>query len=98
MAQTLNFGKAVSDNGFGMFRIFLQYKVEAQGKYYIVISKWYPSTKPCCHCGNTNPDIQLGQMEWVCPHCGVVIDRDLNAAINIRNEGLRVFYEERVPA
>lgn len=98
MAQTLNFGKAVSDNGFGMFRIFLQYKLEAQGKYYIVISKWYPSTKTCCHCGNKNPDIQLGQMEWVCPHCGVVIDRDLNAAINIRNEGLRAFYEERVPA
>lgn len=98
MAQTLHFGKAVSDNGFGMFRTFLQYKLAEQGKYYIVIDKWYPSTKTCRHCGSKNPDIQLGQMEWVCPHCGAVIDRDLNAAINIRNEGLRTFYEERISA
>ena len=98
MAQTLHFGKAVSDNGFGMFRTFLQYKLAEQGKYYIVIDKWYPSTKTCRHCGSKNPDVQLGQMEWVCPHCGAVIDRDLNAAINIRNEGLRTFYEERISA
>ena len=98
MAQTLNFGKAVSDNGFGMFRTFLQYKLTEQGKYYIVIDKWYPSTKTCRHCESKNPDVQLGQMEWVCPHCGAVIDRDLNAAINIRNEGLRAFYAERIPA
>ena len=98
MAQTLKFGKAVSDNGFGMFRTFLQYKLAEQGKYYIVIDKWYPSTKTCRHCGSKNPDVQLGQMEWVCPHCGAVIDRDLNAAINIRNEGLRTFYAERIPA
>lgn len=98
MAQTLKFGKAVSDNGFGMFRTFLQYKLAEQGKYYIVIDKWYPSTKTCWHCGSKNPDVQLGQMEWVCPHCGAVIDRDLNAAINIRNEGLRTFYAERIPA
>lgn len=49
MAQSLHFGKAVSDNGFGMFRVFLQYKLEAQGKAFVKIDKWYPSTKTCHH-------------------------------------------------
>ena len=92
MAQTLNFGKAVGDNGFGMFRNFLRYKLEEQGKYYIVIDKWFPSSKTCRHCGNINHELQLGQMEWICPNCGENIDRDVNAAINIRDEGLRMFY------
>lgn len=94
MAQSLHFGKAVSDNGFGMFRNFLKYKLEEQGKHYIVIDKWYPSTKTCCHCGNVNPDVALGQKKWICPHCGVSIDRDHNAAINIRDEGIRQFHRE----
>lgn len=98
MAQTLRFGKAVSDNGFGMFRTFLQYKLAEQGKYYIIVDKWYPSTKTCRHCGHKNPDVQLGQMGWVCPHCGAVIDRDIDAAINIRTEGLRIFYAGRISA
>ena len=94
MAQSLHFGKAVSDNGFGMFRNFLKYKLEEQGKHYIVIDKWYPSTKTCRHCGHVNPDVALGQKEWICPYCGVSIDRDHNAAINIRDEGIRQFYRE----
>lgn len=98
MAQSLHFGKAVADNGFGMFRTFLQYKLQEQGKYYIVVDKWFPSSKTCRHCGNRKPDLQLGEMTWVCPCCGVVIDRDLNAAINIRDEGLRIFYAERASA
>ena len=46
MAQSLHFGKATSDNGFGIFRNFLKYKLEEQGKHYIVIDKWYPRRKP----------------------------------------------------
>ena len=98
MAQALSFGKAVSDNGFGMFRTFLRYKLEEQGKHYIVIDKWFPSTKTCRHCGSVNPDVVLGQSHWVCPSCGAVIERDLNAAINIRDEGLRIYFEERKTA
>ena len=98
MAQSLRFGKAVSDNGFGMFRNFLKYKLEEQGKHYIVIDKWYPSTKTCCHCGNVNPDVVLGQKKWICPHCGVSIDRDHNAALTIRDDGIRQFYSENQTA
>lgn len=94
MAQSLHFGKATSDNGFGMFRNFLKYKLEEQGKHYIVIDKWYPSTKTCRHCGHVNPDVALGQKKWICHHCGVLINRDHNAAINIRDEGIRQFYRE----
>ena len=89
-AQCPNFGKAVSDNGFGMFRTFLKYKLEEQGKAFVTVDKWYPSTKTCHHCGTYNPDVKLGMKEWVCPHCGREIDRDWNAAQNIRDEGVRM--------
>jgi putative transposase len=89
LAQSLSFGKATNDNGFGMFRRFLQYKLERQGKYYVVIDKWYPSTKTCNACGTHNPDIRLGDSTWVCPGCGRLIQRDHNAARNIRDEGFR---------
>lgn len=89
-AQTLRFGKAVADNGFGMFRTFLQYKLEEQGKLFIKIDKWFPSTKTCHECGAYNPDVVLGQSVWVCPQCGRTIQRNVNAALNIRDEGLRM--------
>jgi len=89
-AQSLNFGKAVADNGFGMFRTFLKYKLEEQGKLLIKVDKWFPSTKTCNHCGGYNPDVKLGQMVWTCPCCGRTIQRDWNAALNIRDEGLRM--------
>lgn len=98
MAQSLRFGKAVSDNVFCMFGNFLRYKLEEQGEYFITVDKWFPSTKKCRHCGEVNPNVQLGQSVWDCPHCGTIIDRDLNAAINIRNEGLGTFYIDRVTA
>ena len=93
MSQTLRFGKATSDNGFGMFRAFLKYKLEQDGKYFVVIDKWYPSTKTCRHCGEKNAAVKLGEFLWICPHCGSVIDRDLNAAQNIRDEGFRILTE-----
>lgn len=93
MAQSLKFGKATKDNGFGMFRTFLKYKLEQEGKYFIVIDKWYPSTKTCHNCGGYNKDVVLGQDTWVCPHCGAVIARDPNAALNIRDEGYRLLLE-----
>lgn len=87
LSQTLNFGKATHDNGFGMFRKFLKYKLEQEGKYCIVINKWYPSTKTCHDCGTYNPNVKLGDTTWVCPNCGKIVVRDYNAALNIRTEG-----------
>ena len=95
MAQSLNLGKATNDNGFGMFREFLKYKLEEQGKHLIKVDKWYPSSKTCHYCGGYYKDLQLGEEEWICPHCGKHILRNQNAGINIRREGIRQFYAER---
>ena len=89
MSGALHLGKATMDNGFGMFRTFLKYKLEEAGKHFVVIDKWYPSTKTCHNCGGYNGEVHLGQNTWICPTCGEVIQRDHNAALNIRDEGFR---------
>ena len=87
MSQSLRLGKSTLDNGFGMFRTFLQYKLEEQGKRLIKIDKWFPSTKMCRFCGTVNKSIKLSDRIWTCT-CGKTLNRDENAAINILNVGL----------
>ena len=91
MSQCLHLGKSVSDNGWGMFTVFLKYKLEWQGKPLVKIDKWYPSSKTCHHCGYINNKLKLSDREWTCESCSSVIDRDWNAAENIRDEGINVF-------
>lgn len=88
MAQGLHLAKATNDNGFGQFRTYLTYKLAEQGKMLITIDKWYPSSKLCVKCGVINMELTLADRNWTCPSCGSLIDRDHNAAINIRNAGL----------
>lgn len=88
LSQMLRLGKSTMDNGFGMFRTSLKYKLEDKGKKLVTISKWFPSTKMCHICG-VKRDLRLSERSWVC-ECGTVHSRDINAAINIRDEGLRV--------
>ena len=90
MAQGLNLAKSTNDNGFGMLKTFLAYKLSEQGKSLITIDKWYPSSKLCSFCKNENKELALSDRTWVCKHCGVELDRDINAAINIKNEGCRI--------
>ena len=90
LKKSLRLGKSISDEGFGMFRVFVQYKAERAGKHFVKIDKWYASTKKCCACGHKNDEITLKTKEWYCPHCGTYHFRDHNAAINIKNEGWRV--------
>lgn len=89
MAQCLNLAKSTNDNGFGMLKTFLEYKLKEQGKQLVKIDKWFPSSKMCSSCGNVNAELQLGQRMWVCT-CGAIHDRDINAAINIKKEGCRI--------
>jgi len=89
MAQGLNLAKSTHDNGFGMFRTFLSYKLAEQGKQLVVIDKWYPSSKLCHYCNNKNNELSLSDRTWLCQECGKILDRDVNAAINIKNEGCR---------
>ena len=91
MAQSLNFGKSVSDNGWGMFTAFLKYKLEELGKRLVKTDKFFASSQLCNVCGYQNPDTKnLSVREWICPCCKARHNRDINAAINIRNEGMRI--------
>ena len=87
MAQTLKLAKNLTDNGFGMFRNLLKYKLEDRGKQFIKIDKLFPSSKTCNNCGNINQNLQLGHRIYTCKNCGLIIDRDFNASINIKEVG-----------
>lgn len=91
MSRYLHFGKSVSDNGWGMFTAFLKYKLEEQGKRLIRVDKFFASSQTCSVCGyKNNATKDLSIREWDCPRCGTHHDRDVNAAINIKNEGMRM--------
>ena len=93
MAQSMNFGKSVGDNGWGMFTTFLQYKLADMGKRLLKVDKFFASSQICNVCGYKNTDTKnLSVRAWVCPECGTHHDRDVNAAINIRNEGMRIVF------
>ena len=91
MKQSLKFGKSVSDNGWGMFTIMLEYKMAERGKHLQKVDRWYPSSQTCSCCGCIDSEVKdLKIRRWTCPHCGAVHDRDQNAALNIKYEGLRL--------
>ena len=93
MSQALNFGKSVSDNGWGMFVTFLKYKLEEQGKRLVKVDKFFASSQTCSNCGYVNKETRdLSIRNWDCPECGAHHDRDVNAAINIRNEGMQIVF------
>ncbi|MDO5145498.1 MAG: zinc ribbon domain-containing protein [Eubacteriales bacterium] len=90
MSRSLHFGKSVSDNGWGMFTTFLTYKLEEMGKQLVKVDKFFASSQNCSVCGYKNSEIKdLAVRAWHCPNCGTHHDRDINAAKNIRNEGMR---------
>lgn len=90
MAQGLHLAKSTNDNGFGQFRGFLNYKMDERGKKLVEVDKWFSSSKTCRFCGAVNKGLGLKDREWDCPACGAHIERDLNAAINIKDEALRM--------
>ena len=81
-------GKATLDNGYGIFLNMLEYKLSDRGKFFIKVDKWYPSSQLCSCCGSQKK-ITLADRIYKCS-CGLEIDRDYNAAVNIKNEGLRL--------
>ena len=89
MIKNHKLSKAISDMGWNKFKSMLDYKCEWYGKNLSVIGRFDPSSKSCSSCGTINKELTLKDREWVCKECGVKHDRDINAAINIRNFGLR---------
>ena len=83
-------GKATLDNGYGLFLTMLEYKLSDRGKYFVKVDKWYPSSQLCYCCGRQHKEMKnLLARQFVCD-CGYKNDRDINASLNIKKEGLRL--------
>ncbi|MBD2483206.1 RNA-guided endonuclease TnpB family protein [Planktothrix sp. FACHB-1365] len=82
--------KAISDCGWAMFCTMLKYKAEKEGKTYIEVNRFFPSSKTCNVCLNQVGSLPLDIRVWTCEHCQTTHDRDINASINIKNEALRI--------
>lgn len=89
MMKNHNLAKSVADVSWGQFISALKWQAHKRGKYLVEINRWYPSSKTCSCCGGHKADLTLTDRVYVCPDCGFEIDRDLNAAINILQEGIR---------
>lgn len=87
-------GKATFDNGYGMFLSMLEYKLADRGKYFVKVDKWFPSSQICHCCGRVHPKMKDLRIRTMNCDCGLTISRDQNAAINIKNEGLRILKSE----
>ena len=83
-------GKATMDNGYGMFLDMLAYKLKDRNKYLIKVDKWFKSSQICHRCGAVHPEMKDLDIRTIRCSCGLIIDRDYNAAINIWSEGLRI--------
>ena len=90
MMKNHKLAKSIQDVSFCELKRILQYKASWNDKQVVFIDRFYPSSKLCSDCGYKNDLLQLSDREWVCPECGVVHDRDINAAVNILNEGKHI--------
>jgi putative transposase len=91
MLKNHKLARAIADAGFGMFRQFLEYKAKLRGNTVVVIDRWYPSSKTCSGCGVVKDKMPLDRRKFVCEHCGLDLDRDHNAALNILSNGEDTF-------
>ena len=89
MSRCLKFGKSVMDDSYGAFRDMLRYKMQEQGKVFVKVDRFFPSSKKCSLCGNVKKELRLDERIYYCT-CGNCMDRDVNAAVNIREEGRRL--------
>ncbi|MDX1786654.1 MAG: IS200/IS605 family element RNA-guided endonuclease TnpB [Psychrobacter sp.] len=92
MVKNHKFAKAISDSSWSTFTTMLAYKAEWYGKTLVKIDRWYPSSKTCSGCNHllTKAELPLSLRSWDCPSCLQTNDRDINASINILNEGLKL--------
>ena len=90
IAGGLHFGKGIQDNGYGQFLSMLGYKLEERGKYLIKVDRYFASSKICSVCGHKKKELALSERTYLC-ECGNQMDRDVNAAVNILEEGKRIY-------
>ncbi|WP_298909222.1 IS200/IS605 family element RNA-guided endonuclease TnpB [uncultured Psychrobacter sp.] len=92
MVKNHKLAKAISDSSWSTFTTMLAYKAQWYGKTLVKIDRWYPSSKTCSGCNHllTKAELPLSLRSWDCPSCLQTNDRDINASINILNEGLKL--------
>ncbi|VXD21867.1 transposase (fragment) [Planktothrix serta PCC 8927] len=90
MVKNRKLSKSISDVGWGIFVNFIDYKLQQKDGELIEIHRFFPSSKTCSSCGHIVDVLPLNIREWDCPNCNTHHDRDGNAALNIRNEGIRI--------
>jgi len=90
MVKNHKLAKSISDVSWSKFVELIKYKSSWYERVLVQIDKFFPSSKTCSNCGNIKKDLTLKDREYVCSCCGLVIDRDYNAALNILREGLRI--------
>ena len=96
MTKNHKLAKAIQDASFGTLVSMLKYKAKWHNRQIIEIGRFYPSSKLCNCCGYVKKDLTLNDREWTCSNCKTKHDRDFNAAINIKNEGLRILDKRTV--
>ena len=90
MMKNHNLAKSIADCSFSTIRSMLEYKCNWYSRKLVIIDRWNPSSKTCNNCGYIKEDLSLKDREWDCPNCHLHHDRDINAAKNILNEGMRI--------
>lgn len=89
-----NINRKAMSNGWNIFTRMLTYKAEIKGGMVIRVPKEFPSSRMCHCCGHVNPEISdIRIRKWTCPECGKEHDRDINAAVNIKNKGWELYKE-----
>lgn len=90
MVRNHKLADSIQEMNFGEFRRMLEYKAQWYGRKIVFVDRYYPSSKTCNECGYVNKTLKLSDRVWICPDCGKIIERDYNAALNIRDEGIRM--------
>ena len=90
MLKNHKLAESIQELKLGEFRRMLEYKANWYGRKLVFVDRFYPSSKTCNHCGYINKKLKLSDRQWVCPNCGEIIERDYSAALNIRDEGIRL--------
>ena len=93
LVKNRRLAKHIADVAWGEFLRQLEYKCRWAGKHLVSVDRFYPSSKTCAECSTKNEELTLNERDWTCAHCGVELDRDANAAQNIRVAGMHKMSE-----